>query len=315
MRTFSLALLLCGCSNDPTVGHQERQADDEQPQPADDIPEADSAPEASAGQHQPLAHGVTPRWFAAATDDVDGDGYGVDEDCDDSDSAVSPGAAEDCASGADDDCDGAIDCEDADCATETSCVESCTDGLDNDADGYTDCADDECWGPCSITVHSTLHSGRADVFFDIFRSDTQMYVTAYSFSGSVSVVAASGTTNCQWWVPEAQVYYGLNYFTIVRSEFSTSVAWMFGWSVEDPTATFSEGCPLHPDQDVVPPKYKHFNHTDTDDWRVLDFGLTTTKGAWYHGAADIYSYRIASSLIYLEASVPELSPASASWKQ
>ena len=51
--------------------------------------------------------------------DWDGDGY-VDEacggaDCDDTDSAVNPGAAEICENGTDDDCDGLADMEDPDC--------------------------------------------------------------------------------------------------------------------------------------------------------------------------------------------------------
>ena len=42
-----------------------------------------------------------------APSDDDGDGYATDEgDCDDADATVHPGAIEDCATPADDDCDG-----------------------------------------------------------------------------------------------------------------------------------------------------------------------------------------------------------------
>ena len=56
--------------------------------------------------------------------DNDGDGYGDPAssacpnsglDCDDSNSAVNPGAAENCSNGIDDDCDGDVDSNDADC--------------------------------------------------------------------------------------------------------------------------------------------------------------------------------------------------------
>ncbi|MDH3403538.1 MAG: MopE-related protein [Acidobacteriota bacterium] len=67
--------------------------------------------------------------------DGDGDGYGSpgspacmfpEEDCDDADPAVNPGAAENCSNSIDDDCDGAVDAADPDCAV-------CT---DNDGDGF-----------------------------------------------------------------------------------------------------------------------------------------------------------------------------------
>ena len=42
-------------------------------------------------------------------DDLDGDGYGVDDDCDDDDASANPEASEDWTNGVDDDCDEAID--------------------------------------------------------------------------------------------------------------------------------------------------------------------------------------------------------------
>jgi len=78
--------------------------------------------------------------------DGDGDGYTRPDDCDDSDPAVHPGAAESC-NGTDDNCNGIIDegvtnaC--GDCGTVPD--EVCADGLDNDCDGQVD----ENCGGCS----------------------------------------------------------------------------------------------------------------------------------------------------------------------
>ncbi len=48
--------------------------------------------------------------------DLDGDGVGAcDGDCDDEDATIGPDGVEDCANGADDDCDGFVDAEDDDC--------------------------------------------------------------------------------------------------------------------------------------------------------------------------------------------------------
>jgi len=115
--------------------------------------------------------------------DSDGDGYEDEacggDDCDDADPGVSPGAAESCDNGLDDDCDGLTDAADDDCwvcvpddtqycdtglqgvcadGTQTcvdgfwgECVqdvlpgdEICDDGLDNDCDGMEDTDDLDC---------------------------------------------------------------------------------------------------------------------------------------------------------------------------
>jgi hypothetical protein len=88
----------------------------------------------------------------AAASDRDGDGVSAEDgDCDDTDPAVRPGAAEQPYDGVDQDCDPATDdadmdadgvpvaddCDDADAAVLPGAVEVC-DGVDNDCDGGVD---------------------------------------------------------------------------------------------------------------------------------------------------------------------------------
>lgn len=124
--------------------------------------------------------------------DHDGDGFFVGTcgsgesecgpvDCDDEDSGIHPGMAENCENGIDDDCDLLVDLQDPDCTcwdndgddyTDEACggsdcldsdatvnpgrIESnangnCRDGLDNDCNGFADDADERCF--TSETVH------------------------------------------------------------------------------------------------------------------------------------------------------------------
>ena len=110
--------------------------------------------------------------------DEDGDAYISDacggEDCDDADPEVHPGAAEACANGIDDDCDGQVDtadpacvcqdgdgdgygdpafpgcpypegdCDDEDPAVHPGAEEICGNGIDDDCDGAVDDEDGDC---------------------------------------------------------------------------------------------------------------------------------------------------------------------------
>ncbi|MCK4327011.1 MAG: right-handed parallel beta-helix repeat-containing protein [Candidatus Diapherotrites archaeon] len=141
--------------------------------------------------------GVSGEMEPEECSDNDGDGYGdpasgectyPQKDCDDSDSAVHPGATEVCTDEKDNDCDGKIDCADTeDCSTHPACEvpvdndddgytsdvdcddtdpainpgaaegmgagETCFDGKDNDCDGDTDCDDSECGVEISGMCH------------------------------------------------------------------------------------------------------------------------------------------------------------------
>jgi len=126
-----------------------------------------------------------PAAVDTALEDRDGDGVGADEDCDDGDPTVHPGAREVC-DGADQDCDAWVDeglpvfrwytdedgdgyagtpageacgppvagaeaastdCDDGDAGVNPSAAEVCN-GVDDDCDGQTDVADDS-WDPSS----------------------------------------------------------------------------------------------------------------------------------------------------------------------
>ncbi len=113
--------------------------------------------------------------------DADSDGYTADVDCDDSNPAVNPGAAEVCDDGIDNDCDGLVDSDDPDCtappvdadadgyASDVDCDDSnpavnpgsaevCADGIDNDCDGLVDSNDPDCGYTSSVDgrIHNMI---------------------------------------------------------------------------------------------------------------------------------------------------------------
>ena len=115
-----------------------------------------------------------------ATDDQDGDGHPVDEDCDDTDPTVFPGAEEVC-DGVDNDCDGDVDddddldgfgvCEDCDetnAAIHPDAAEDC-DGVDNDCDALVDESPDtdgDGWGLCDGDCdddNASIHPGAEEI--------------------------------------------------------------------------------------------------------------------------------------------------------
>ncbi len=135
-----------------------------------------------------------PGWYVddvriAASGDVDGDGWSVCGDCDDSDAAVSPDATEVCDDGVDNDCDGSdtigdadgdgelnpfcggADCDDADASAYPGNVEVCDNGVDDDCaggdllgDGDGDGVDGpQCGGPDCDDEAATTYPGAPEL--------------------------------------------------------------------------------------------------------------------------------------------------------
>ena len=115
-----------------------------------------------------------------ATDDQDGDGHPVDEDCDDTDPTVFPGAEEVC-DGVDNDCDGDVDddddldgfgvcddCDETNAAIHPDAAEDC-DGVDNDCDALVDESPDvdgDGWGLCDgdcDDANALIHPGAEEI--------------------------------------------------------------------------------------------------------------------------------------------------------
>jgi len=149
MVTIAMVAILVGCP-------EEGMSDDDMAMPDDDSVVDDD----SGGDDD-----------SASTVDVDGDGWGEDQDCDDGDPSTYPGAEELC-DGKDNDCDGELpwverdndgdgvmacqdDCDDNEPAVGPGFEEVC-DGLDNDCDTTTG-ADHHCNPRYTDTADAILY--------------------------------------------------------------------------------------------------------------------------------------------------------------
>ncbi len=121
----------------------------------------------------------------SAAVDADGDGYTVEDDCDDTNAAVHPGAEEICDDIADNDCDG---------------IEDETD-VDQDGDGYT-----ECGGDCNEYNAAVFPEAEQTCFDDILDNDCDGVIDANETDGD-----SDGYTDCEGDCDDAEatVYPGL----------------------------------------------------------------------------------------------------------
>ena len=95
---------------------------------------------------------------SASQRDVDGDGYKENQDCDDNDPSIHPGAVEVCSDSKDNDCDGVVN---EDCSTPPPDPKD----VDDDKDGYT-----ENQGDCDDGDKS-IHPGAVEVCSDLKDND------------------------------------------------------------------------------------------------------------------------------------------------
>ncbi len=113
-------------------------------------------------------------------DDADGDGFLADEDCDDDDASVYPGATEVC-NGKDDDCDGGIDLFDSDLSDGIEAF------MDRDGDGFGDAS--------APTVTCTLGEGAVEDASDCDDNDPLVYPGAVERCSSGADDDCDGDTN------------------------------------------------------------------------------------------------------------------------
>lgn len=239
---------------------------------------------------------------------------------------VTAAAPEDCASGGDEDGDGLADCEDGDCAAHPSCVEVCTGGVDEDNDGATDCLDDECWADCAVTVRSRVTSGVLDLHYRASNSSAfspfsgfRYEGSAWSLSGSVSLVGSFGTVACGWRVPS--VAFSRSWLVYWSSTSGTSTVLQNSTqSVAPYSASLSGGCSLPVEASVLPPALGPGAVSDTKSWRQVQVALAAEGQPWLRGTAQLgsMSEEASSSGAYevdLSGQIPALLPTTVTWSR
>ena len=115
--TFTLLTALTACAGD--AGKKDAAEDSSAADDSSSTGDDDSGGDDSKGSDD----------SEAPDNDKDNDGYDADEDCDDNDRRVNPGATETC-DGVDNDCDGDVDDADGSVTGQSECY------IDNDLDGY-----------------------------------------------------------------------------------------------------------------------------------------------------------------------------------
>ncbi len=133
----------------------------------------------------------------SAVYDADGDGYDNIDDCDDTDSAVSPAATESC-NGIDDNCDGVVD--------EAGATGETTWFYDTDGDGYGDASNtvDACDAPSGTVTDDTdcddtdssVNPGEAEVPYDGIDQDCDSADLTDVDGDGFDSTAVSGGTDC-----------------------------------------------------------------------------------------------------------------------
>lgn len=213
--------------------------------------------------------------------DADGDGYATPVDCDDAESSHHPDAVEDCADGADDDCDHLLDCEDGDCALASACGETdCSDGLDDDGDGPADCQDVECvgLGDCPSAVlrvlggHGTIRREKDRLSKEYSHNTSSVIdLDLSSITGVVAERSPSGAVvSCDW--SAAGVHWRARrggYYSCRPDYGGTTTVWRTSsssWERVDPVARSSVsidgGCST--DLADAHPRFFEFSWSGTD---------------------------------------------------
>ena len=193
--------------------------------------------------------------------DSDGDGYGVsgttasaceqpsgyaatDDDCDDTDAGINPGATETC-DGVDEDCDGVVDfsdtdedgdgyttcdgdCDDSDARVHPDMPEICGDDIDNDCDGSTDSAD----------IDGDGYDGCGD---RATREDCNDY-TDLVYPGATEVIGDELDNDCDGDVDDASVDNDGDGYSENDGDCDDAAPWINPAAVEIPDTDIDENC-------------------------------------------------------------------------